>query len=236
MSLIFEKTSYAVNGTEIVRDISARLNSGHILSIIGPNGAGKTHIIKLGLGLLKPSKGRVLLNGTDVRQYAAKDRAQILNYIPQAPGFNWPLPVRDIVKLGLYAQPHLSRAQTHARVEEALDMCNLHAVAGRAASTLSGGEQARVSAARALVSKPKILIADEPFAHLDIYYQTKLMEVFKTAIKAWDMDLLLCIHDIGMAQRLGGEYMAVKAGAVFQTGHIDETRDEAFINSLFNLD
>lgn len=234
MSLSFESVSFNIGTRAILTNVSLNIECGETLSLVGPNGGGKTHLLKLGLGLLPPSGGRISLDSEVLNTIPPKLRARYLGYIPQSPHFDWPLPVRDVVALGLYASPELDNRAAAARVAQTLGLCQITHLAERPITQLSGGEQARVSAARALVSQPKILVADEPFAHCDLYHKRALANVFLDAQKAWGMGILQSVHDLNMIGVVGGQYLALKSGRVFGKGPAEALTHSTLVDELYD--
>jgi iron complex transport system ATP-binding protein len=148
----------------VVDRASLGIGPGELVGLIGPNGAGKTTLLRAALGLL-PHKGE-----SSLACLAPADRARRVAWLPQAREIAWPVAVRTLVMLGRV--PHLAggqrpRSEDEAAVTDALAAMDLAAFGERAATELSGGEQARVLIARALAQETPLILADEPTAGLD---------------------------------------------------------------------
>jgi zinc/manganese transport system ATP-binding protein len=172
---------------------------GEFIALLGPNGAGKSTLIQLLLGLIKPSAGSVMVLG----QHPHKGNHQI-GYVPQRRILDADLPVRgrDMVMLGLdglrwgFALPGSARKQQHAQVEEALAAVEATTYANRPIGKLSGGEQQRLFLAQALVSKPRLLMLDEPLASLDMRSQMGIVQLVAQLARERGITVLLVTHDI----------------------------------------
>jgi zinc/manganese transport system ATP-binding protein len=175
--------------------LSFELGSGEFLAILGPNGTGKTSLLRILLGILKPSSGRITVRGQSPRCCAA------IGYIPQQRVFDRdvPLRARDFVRLGLdghqWGISVPSRAKRE-RVDRALAEVGASDFAEAAIGRLSGGEQQRLRVAQALVSDPAVLMADEPLLSLDLSYQRVITELIDAHRKGFGTPVLFVTHDI----------------------------------------
>ena len=158
-------------------DVSLALEPGTITAICGPNGAGKSSLLEALAGLLEVDRGTVALDGADLRDMPARDRAQRVGYLPQAHEIAWDVPVRSLVELG--RMPHGDRRA--GPVDAALEALDIADLAERRAQSLSGGETARVLLARVLAGEPQWILADEPLAALDIAHQLALLRHLRRA-------------------------------------------------------
>lgn len=143
--------SFGYRSNPVLRNIHMQLNKGEVASIVGPNGAGKTTLLKSMANIFSPEKGRIWLNGQDVRVLKPNVLAQKQAYVPQQASFSFPLTVMETVLLG--RKPHMRwRVSSHDLhvVEQLLKRLNLEVFADRYMDELSGGERQKVLIARAL--------------------------------------------------------------------------------------
>jgi len=177
-------------------DLSFELERGELLAVLGPNGTGKTSLVRILLGLLAPTSGRVEVCGLP----PGRGRSQI-GYVPQQRIFDRELALRgrDLVRLGLdghkWGTGRLSAAQRN-RVDHALDEVGATAYADGPIGRLSGGEQQRLRIAQALVSDPALLLADEPLLSLDLAYQGIITGLLDAHRESAGTPVVFVTHDI----------------------------------------
>ena len=198
MSLLsVENLSVTLRGRPVLRDVSFQIQAGELVGLLGPNGAGKTSLMRAALGLISCA-GR-----SSLAELSAADRARAVAWMPQSREIAWPIPVERLVALGRL--PHLPEGLRlppgdQALVDKAIARMGLDPYRQRAASRLSGGEQARALIARALAQDTPLLMADEPAAGLDPAHQISTMEVF-ASLAAEGRSALVSLHDLGLAAR-----------------------------------
>jgi len=157
----------AFRGRRVVDDVSVRVAQGEIVGLLGPNGAGKTTTFYMITGLIRPDAGKVLLDGQELTGLPMYRRARAgLGYLAQEPSIFRRLTVEENILAILETLP-LSRAERRARLEGLLDELSIRHLRGNKAYSLSGGERRRLEITRALVTQPKFMLLDEPFAGVD---------------------------------------------------------------------
>ena len=168
--IVLEHVSLAFDDRVVLRDVSFTLTAGHTKLILGASGAGKSLTLKIILGLLKPDGGSVLVNGYRTDQLAEADlmpvRADVGMVFQEGALFD-SLTVRENVGYRLYEETDLPLDEIDRRVQEVLGFIGLTEFIDRMPGALSGGQRRRVAIARAMASKPKILLYDEPTTGLD---------------------------------------------------------------------
>lgn len=186
------------SASPVLADFSLRIPSGAFTAVIGGNGSGKSTLLKTMVGLLKPQRGEVLVDGEPPRR--TRER---IGYMPQTSEVDWsfPISVREVVAMGQYRfnwrRSPLARRSREA--EEAFDLAletmDAAHLGGRQISELSGGERKRVLVARALVREPSLLLLDEPAAALDAAADDALMEKL-CDIAASGATVVIATHDL----------------------------------------
>ena len=187
-----------------VRGVTLTIEKGEFVAVMGASGSGKSTMMNL-LGCLdRPTKGRYLLDGTDVshleRNQLADIRNQKLGFVFQ--GFNLlaRTTARENVELPmLYGQRRLSSKQIHQRALHCLDLVGLSKRVDHSPSQLSGGQQQRVAIARALVNEPTVLLADEPTGNLDSKTSVEVMGVFQK-LNAEGITIIMVTHELDIAK------------------------------------
>ncbi|MDD5095055.1 MAG: ABC transporter ATP-binding protein [Dehalococcoidia bacterium] len=182
------------NDVPVLEGISFSIERNDFLGIIGPNGGGKTTLLRVILGLAKPTHGTITAFG----QPPQKSRSRI-GYVPQHNLFDreFPINVWDVVLMGRFANVGLFKRYGEAdrlKAEQALREVNMLEYRNRQIGKLSGGEQQRVFIARALVTDPEMLLLDEPTASVDATHQTEFYEILEKLKRK--MAIVLVSHDI----------------------------------------
>ena len=181
--------------TPVLEDITLSVKEQDFLGLIGPNGGGKTTLLKVLLGLIRPTQGKVEILGFPVAQ-----GRKYLGYVPQLLEFdrNFPIRVRDVVQMGRLGKRRLLQPYTSQDakiVRQSLERVGMLALSDRKISELSGGERQRVYLARALASEPQILLLDEPTANIDAKGKTSIYELLKELNQS--LTIILISHDLG---------------------------------------
>ncbi len=197
-ALVLAGVHVELGGRPVLRDVDLTVDRGELVGLLGPNGAGKTTLLRTVLGLLRPARGTVTVDG----RRAAPGRVPV-GYVPQRHEFAWefPLSVADVVMTGLTGRLGLLRRPRTAdweAVVEALALVRMADLAERPVGQLSGGQRQRVLVARALVLRPALLLLDEPFTGLDMPTQELLQALFVDLARD-DRAVLMTTHDIPSA-------------------------------------
>ncbi len=198
----------------VVHDVSLTVGQGERIALVGPNGAGKSSVIQAICGLLKPSAGRICIDGSDLLTLKPRARAAAMAYLPQDGTVAWNIPAIEVVALGL---PFLNADEVEARARAALDEVEAAALAHRGVAELSGGERARVLLARVLASGAQILLADEPVAGLDPDGQLLALERLGARATA-GQSVIASLHDLSLAARFADRVIVMHQGRVVADG------------------
>lgn len=192
--------SFGYDGNSILEDITFSVTEGEYLGIIGPNGGGKTTLIKIILGLLKPSSGEVKIYGQNVNQYKEKS---FIGYVPQRVSnailHHFPATVEEIILSGRTARIGLLKPIAPEDKEaawKAMSIADVTQYGNRRIDDLSGGERQRVFIARALAGDPKILILDEPSVGVDISAQEQFYAFIENLNQTFGLTIIFISHDI----------------------------------------
>ncbi len=192
---------FSVQGQQILENTTFNIFSGEYIAIIGPNGGGKTTLIRLLLGLEKPSSGTIKIFGKSRRKFKEWHK---IGYVPQRASLvdqNFPATVEDIVKMGRVAKRKLFSRTTEEDekiVKDAMEKMDITHLKDKMVGTLSGGQRQRVMIARALASSPEILILDEPNTGVDVKSQQSFYALLRKLNKEDGITILFITHDIGV--------------------------------------
>jgi iron complex transport system ATP-binding protein len=215
MSLLsVQNLSVTLRNRPVLQDVSFDIKPGEFVGLLGPNGTGKTSLMRAALGLL-PATGH-----SSLAEMSASERARAVSWMPQSREIAWPIPVEKLVALGRL--PHLPQglrlpAADQALIDQAISRMGLERFRQRAASRLSGGEQARALIARTLAQDTPLLMADEPAAGLDPAHQISTMEVF-AMLADEGRSALVSLHDLGLAARHCTRLILLAEGGILADG------------------
>jgi iron complex transport system ATP-binding protein len=211
--------SVSLGGKQVLREVSFSVGGGEFVGLIGPNGAGKSTLLRSVLGLL-PSDGMLQFDGQDIASMNARQRSGKAAYLAQEREIAWAVPVETVVALG--RSPHrpgfapLGDAD-RGIIDEAMRRMDVEAFRNRIATELSGGEKARVLAARALAQDTPLLLADEPTAGLDPSHQIALMRLFGELARE-GKSVVASLHDLGLAARWCSRLILLDHGRIVADG------------------
>jgi len=212
-----ENVSFAYNKENVLQDIILSIDEGDFVGIIGCNGSGKSTLMKLLIGQLNPSKGKIKLFSEDL------DKSNNLNkigYVPQislSSGANFPATVEEIVMANLYSKVgfmKFPKKEHKQKVKEALKIVNMQDYSKRLIGNLSGGQQQRVMIAKALVSDPKIIILDEPTTGIDAASEEQLYTLLERLNKESKITIVIVSHDFAKISKYTNKIFVVENNKV----------------------
>jgi zinc transport system ATP-binding protein len=209
--------SFSYGGPPVLHDVDLTVPEGEFVAIAGPNGGGKTTLLRVALGLERPTRGQALLFGEPA--HAASLRCRI-GYLAQRArlGVSAPVTVRELVATGRVPRRGVLRRPTREdreRVEEAIARVGLTEQAARVVGHLSGGQQQRAFLAKALASEPQLLALDEPTTGVDVDAQESLAQLLGELHTDLRVTILFVSHEFGAVERLVDRLVLVRGGIVF---------------------
>ncbi|MBP2251759.1 iron complex transport system ATP-binding protein [Halarchaeum solikamskense] len=220
----------SLGGATVLDGVSLSVEAGELVGLVGPNGAGKTTLLRTLAGYLTPDAGSVRVDGDDVHALTSKAASRRVAVVPQSSAFSFDFAVHDVVAMGRH--PYRSRlrpaddADGAARVEAALERCELTDLADRPVTAVSGGERRRVLLARALAQDTPVTLLDEPTAGLDVNHQIRTLDLIRDLVDD-GRRAVAAIHDLGLAARYCDRLVVLSGGCVHAAGPPAEvvTRD-----------
>jgi spermidine/putrescine transport system ATP-binding protein len=203
----------------VVQDLSLSVHSGEFFSLLGPSGCGKTTTLRMIAGLEKADSGRIFLAGkdaTDLPAYARNVNTVFQNYalFPH-------LRVFDNVAYGLHRQ-HVAKEELRRRVMEALSLVRMDGFALHRPQQLSGGQQQRIALARSIVTRPTVLLLDEPLAALDLKLRESMQEELKRLQRELELSFIFVTHDQAEAFAMSDRVAVMEGGKLVQVGSPEE--------------
>ena len=212
------------------------IDEGEVFGVIGPNSAGKTSLLRLLTRVLEPARGEILLDGRAVAGMPHWEVARQVAVVPQEAPRPFPFTVEQLVLMGRY--PHapgrfFETAADAAVAREAMAATGTLALAALPLEQLSGGERQRAMLARALAQEPRLLVLDEPTAHLDLRYQAETAELLRRLNRVRGMTILLVTHDLNLAAELCDRLLLLHAGRVARVGTPGEVLEQPLLEHVF---
>jgi iron complex transport system ATP-binding protein len=222
-------------GLAAVSDCSLKVKKGTITGIIGPNGSGKSSLLRAIAGII-PALGTVHFQGADLMQTEPRTRAQIVSIVPQTPVVPPRVRVIDYVLLG--RTPYLGRGFQPTNEDISLGLSvmedlDLHHMADRFVTEMSGGERQRVIIARSLVQQPNLLLLDEPTTALDMGHQQEVLELVDQQRKRLGLTVLSAFHDLTLASQYGTSMALLVNGQITKSGLPNEILTEATLKDIY---
>ena len=230
--LRIEDIKKSIKKTEILHGISLEVNSGEIVGLLGPNGAGKTTTFYTVCGLVSPSSGNVFFDDENITKLPLHQRAlRGIGYLPQESSIFKDLSVEDNLMLAAQIVTDDKKEQ-HKRVEDLLEVFNIEPIRQRKGVSLSGGERRRTEIARALVSKPKFLLLDEPFAGVDPIAVKDIQEIIHELTKI-GIGVLITDHNVRETLQICDRAYVMKSGSLLASGNAEEIKSDGSVREHY---
>lgn len=195
-------------------NVSCHIPKGKLIGIMGANGAGKSTLLKTIAGILPPTSGEIWLNSCKLTEMTSQQKSEQFAYLAQNTAIHWDLSVYEVIALGL---PYSSKpAKEQEKVRSISERFSVSALLDKPFQQLSGGEKARVQLARCCIKHAPLLLADEPIAPLDPYYQIDMMEQLKSLTP--EHTCIVAIHHLSLAYKFCDEVILLDKGSVLDCG------------------
>lgn len=216
-----EEVSFAYFNGLVLNEISLSVADGEMVGLIGPNGSGKTTLLKLVSGILHPTMGTVHLDGLNLRHLKRKAAAQKVAMVPQQFQMPFAFRVREVVTLG--RTPFLKMFSEESKgdraiVNQAMEATGVKPLEQRLFNELSSGERQKVTLAMALAQQPRLLLLDEPTAHLDISHQVEILGLVKRLNEEQGITVISAMHDLNLASLYFKRLVLLKEGSIVADG------------------
>ncbi|MEV1051090.1 ABC transporter ATP-binding protein [Streptomyces sp. NPDC049887] len=234
-TLALEDVSVVVEGRALVDRASLHMARGEVVGLVGPNGAGKSTLLRTVYRALRPTSGRVLLDGKDVQRMSGKSLARQLAAVLQESAADFELSVQDVVAMG--RTPHKrpfdgDDADDRAIIMAALDELDAACLAQAPFTRLSGGEKQRVLIARALAQRAGTMVLDEPTNHLDLRHQLDTLRL----VRRLGVTALVALHDLNLAAAFCDRICVMDGGRVVTTGSPSEVLTTELLADVYRVD
>ena len=237
--LAAESVRLAYGENVVVDSLDLELTDGSFTAIVGPNGCGKSTLLRALGRLLRPTSGRVLLDGRAIARTPTREVARVLGLLPQSPIAPEGLTVADLVARGRH--PHQSWLRQWSRgdeaaVAEALAWTDMTELADRPVDALSGGQRQRAWISMALAQGTDLLLLDEPTTYLDLSHQIDVLELVARLHAERGRTVVVVLHDLNLAARYARRLVAMKDGVLVASGAPSEVLTERLLADVFDLE
>lgn len=231
---------FSYGSGQVFSGLDLEVNSGEIISLLGPNGCGKSTFLKLMRGALKPGGGDVLWEGRSISSISRREMAKMAAVVAQSNDVHFAYTVRELVSMGRFPhRPLLAELSSldYDKVDEALSITDVSALADRPATDLSGGELQRVMLARALAQDTPVLLLDEATSHLDLIHRLDITDLLLQLNKDQGRTIVQVSHDLDLAAEISHRILLFSAdGQIAALGTPHEVVTPENIKAVFGVD
>ncbi|MCB1670837.1 MAG: ABC transporter ATP-binding protein [Gammaproteobacteria bacterium] len=234
--LELESLQISIAGQPICNHLNLQLRAGQMLGILGRNGTGKTTLLHTLMGFHRADQGRILLDGHLPHTGSRRDMARRIGLLFQESDSTMPATVLETVLLGRH--PHSDNllwdsAEDLNIASTTLQLVGLDDLAQRQVSSLSGGEKQRLAVALLMVQSPSVYLLDEPSNHLDIDYQSRILDLLRRRIASQGAGLIMASHDINLAARYCQRALLLMGDGVIMEGPAEEVLIQPNLEQAF---
>ena len=221
-----------------LRDINFSVGRGVMVGLIGPNGCGKSTMMKCICKIHDMTSGNISIDGEDVGRMRPAEVAKLVASVPAEAGPTFGMTVMDMVMLGRY--PFVEKIwwedlEDEMMARKAMQTFGIDHLRRKQVSLLSSGERQRAMIAKAYVQEPKLMLVDEPTAHLDMKYKLQVMEYLRSMARS-DMTVMVAEHDISLMARYCDICIIMKKGEVVTIGDPKEVITRELIKDVYEVD
>jgi iron complex transport system ATP-binding protein len=240
MTLTAERLQLGYTPAHTVVDVpSVQIPPGRITAIVGPNGCGKSTLLRGLAGIMRPTTGRVLLDGAELTRLRPTELARRIGMLPQQPMAPDGITVADLVGRGRHPHQRWFRqwsTDDESAVAAALTATGLAGIADRPVAELSGGQRQRAWIALVLAQGPDTMLLDEPTTFLDLAFQLDVLELLRTINLEHGRTVVMVLHDLELAGRYAHHVIAMQDGRIVGQGTPAEVVTEQTLATVFGVD
>ena len=233
-----EAVTVGYGGAPVVHDLTLDIPDGRVTTIVGPNGCGKSTLLRTLARLLRPTSGRVRLDGDAIGSVPTAEVSRRLALLPQTPVAPDGLLVRDLAGRGRHPHQRWFRQWSdddERIVEQALRLTDTWELRDRSIDQLSGGQRQRAWIAMTLAQDTELLLLDEPTTYLDLAHQVEVLELVGRLNRERDRTVAMVLHDLNLAARYSDHVVVMRAGVVVTQGTPTEVFTTDLLEEVFGL-
>ncbi|MEM7587861.1 MAG: ABC transporter ATP-binding protein [Acidobacteriota bacterium] len=233
-----EGLSFAYGDDAVLSEVDLVAEAGEVTAIVGPNGVGKTTLLRLLAGLLAPDRGQIQIGEQEVDRASRRRLARRIALAPQLEKPAWPLTVSQMVALG--RAPHVGWWRSYSPadrevVERVLEQVGLSTLADRLITELSGGEYSRAVLARTLAQEPRVLLLDEPTAHLDLKHQAEVLRRLRQLAHEDGLTVVVTLHDLNQAATTADRVALLQSSSLRASGPPEEVLTREHLEPTYGV-
>jgi len=237
-TLAFEGVGVRLDARDVLRSVDLHVSPGEIVALAGRNGAGKTTLFRIATRVLQATRGRVFVDGAPIESYSRRELATRIAVVPQDVNIPFPFRAGEVVLMG--RAPHLGTfgfesAADIRRACVAMEEMEIEHLADRSMLELSGGERQLVLVARALTQDPKVLLLDEPTAHLDLRHRTAVLERVQAFVRG-GRSALVVSHDLSLSARSCDRLALLADGEMLAVGPPSDVLNAENLRATFDIE
>lgn len=222
---------------KVISEVSLPITEEKLTAFIGPNGAGKSTLLSMISRLISIDAGQIYLDHNEVKAWRSNELSKKLSILKQSNGVNLRITVRELVGFGRfpYSKGRMT-VEDQDMIDYALEKLGLVEMADEMIDTLSGGQLQRAYIAMILAQDTEYILLDEPLNNLDMNHAVQLMKTLRRLVEEEHKTILLVIHDINFAATYADEIVAMKNGAIFAHGTMEEMIQPHILNALYDME
>lgn len=233
-TLAAQEVHLALGGRPVLRGVSLTAEPGRLVALVGPNGCGKSTLLSVLAGIRTAESGEVRLDDRHVGEFRARELARHRSLVTQSNRIDTPFTVREVVELGRYPWLRTPEAARSAElIDAAVADCGIADLIDRPFPQLSGGQQARVSLARALAQDTPVMLLDEPTAALDLGHTEQILRILRARADA-GTTIVLVVHDLSLAAAYADRVALMKEGRLLATGAVDDVLTAELLSETYD--
>ncbi|WP_137663617.1 iron ABC transporter ATP-binding protein [Enterococcus hulanensis] len=235
--IVLNEVSKNYGTKKVISEVNLPITEEKLTAFIGPNGAGKSTLLSMISRLISIDAGQIYLDHNEVKAWRSNELSKKLSILKQSNGVNLRITVRELVGFGRfpYSKGRMT-AEDQDMIDYALEKLGLVEMADEMIDTLSGGQLQRAYIAMILAQDTEYILLDEPLNNLDMNHAVQLMKTLRRLVEEEHKTILLVIHDINFAATYADEIVAMKNGAIFAHGTMEEMIQPHILNALYDME